>query len=421
MHLTVVGFNYKNTPLSLRERLAFDREKSVAVNKSLINQEVIEEILTVSTCNRTEIYCVGSCISGVKETIYHIIAEAIKCGVSELLNVSYVYSDAEALKHLFRVAASLDAMVVGEAQVLGQLKGAYQAAVEYNTAGPYLHKACHAAFRAAKRVRTDTDIAMFPVSIGTLAVELIEESFGDLSKATALIVGAGEMGELVSNRLKDRGLAHIWIANRTRETADALAKAVQGIAVSFDSWKTHMQTADIIVTSAGGGTFITRDDISQAVVLQKGRQIVIVDLAVPRNVDEAASKISGVKLYNIDDLQGLADKNLAARREAALKAEGIIEEETSAAFGELRHLKLAPMLKQLQEKYSAIIKSELEALYSECPDLTDKEKESIKICAEAIVKKFLHGPIRVIKEEIARPGSSGAEVSATIQKIFCLP
>lgn len=418
MRLVVIGFNHKNTPLALREDLAFSRDQTTDLSKTLINQEVIEECLVISTCNRTEIYCIGSCVEGAKATVYQMLAEKLKTESGNLEKVSYCYDAIEALRHLFRVASSLDAMVVGEAQVLGQFKAAYQNAVEYNMVGPYLHKACHAAFRVAKRVRTDTGIAALPVSIGSLAVDLAMESFKDFNKTNVLLIGAGEMSSLVANHLKENSVSHIWIANRSQSAADALANSVNGIAVPFESWNVHMQTADIVVSSVGGGTFIKRSDVEAAMGEKRSSPLVIIDLAVPRNVEPSVSKIDGVRLYNIDDLQGLAEKNLSARRESAEAAEKIVEEESCIVFQELQQIKLAPMISDLHKKCASIVQTELQKLHQDYPQMTEEEKESVRACVESIVKKILHDPIRLAKEELARPGSNGKEVAGMLHKIF---
>lgn len=412
MHVVAIGFNYKNTPISIREALAFDRERAITLSKTLTSQEVIEECMVLSTCNRTEIYCIGSCVDGVKETVYQVLSEKTGCEVNELVNLSYNHNDSLALKHMFRVAASLDAMVVGETQILGQFKSSYQTAAEYNTVGSYLHKACHSAFRVAKRVRTETEIASLPVSVGTLAAELAEKEFGNLGKADVLIIGSGEMGALCANHIKERGAAHILIANRSFPSAEQLSKSVGGIVIPFEEYGEHLKAVDIVITSIGGGKLIEKENI------QNKRPLVIIDLAIPRNVDESVASLTGVKLYNIDDLQGLADKNLLARKEAAINAEKIVEEESETAFMELRQIKLAPLLSNLQNRCKEIVTAELDRLYSANPELTTAEKEAVKICTENVVKKILHDPIRLAKEELARPGTNGKEISKTLQNIF---
>ncbi len=418
MHLVILGFNYKNTPIALREALAFDRDRSVEIGAMLKGQEVIEECMVLSTCNRTEVYCAGSCVEGMKETLYHVISDATKCELNLIKEISYFYEEIGTLKHMFRVAASLDAMVVGEAQVLGQFKAAYQTAVESGTVGAYLHKACHAAFRVAKKIRTETEIATLPISVGTLAAEMAEKSFGTLNNADVLIIGAGEMGTLCANHLKERGVSHIWIANRSHDAAEHLARSINGIAVPFESWSTHLQTADIVITSIGGGKLIEKHHVEAALAERADKPLVLIDLAVPRNIDESANGLSGLKLYNIDDLQGLAEKNLAARQEAARHAEKIVVEEGQTALDDLKQIKLAPLLSDLQKKWREIIDNELQRLYSKTPTLSGESKDAVRICTEGIVKKILHDPIRLAKEELARPGTNGKEITAALQKIF---
>jgi len=420
MHLITVGFNYKKTPLALREALAFDRDQSITLCKALLAQEVIEECFMISTCNRSEVYAIGPCSEGIKEAIYQTLAQFARLSAADFFGTSYDSEDADALQHLFRVASSLDAMVVGEVQILGQLKSAYQMAAEHNSVGPYLHKACHAAFRVAKRVRTETDIATLPVSVGTLAVELMKESLGDLANKNILILGAGEMSSLVAKHLKEHGATHMWIANRTQAAAESLASIVDGLVVPFRSWPAHAQTADIIISSVAGGLLIKHHHVKRPGAKKRETSLVILDLAIPRNVDESLANKAGVKLYNIDNLQWLAEKNLMARREAAEKAEHIVASEAKTAFQEMQHLKLAPILNHLQQKCALVVKTELNNLFSHHPSLTADERESIKICTQSIVKKILHDPIRLSKEELVRPDSNGTTMTTTLQKIFHL-
>ncbi len=412
MHFVVLGFNHKHTPLEIREALAFDREAAARVGKKLLEQEVISECLILCTCNRTELYAVGSCVEGVKETVYNIVSENTSCERGELSKASYSYDGTDAIKHLFRVSSSLDAMVVGESQILGQIKESYQWSSEENFVGPYLHKIFHSAFRVAKRVRTETDIAAKPVSVGTLAVDLIEEVAGELGKLNVLVIGAGEMSSLVASHLRERGAGHIWVANRTHSSAESLVAKVGGVLVPFDSWRVHLETADVVVSSVGGGILIREEDIKGTV------QHIIIDLAVPRNVDESVKRLAHVKLFNIDDLQGLADKNISARQEAAAKAEELVAAEATMVSQELQYVRLAPVLTELQKKCNAAVQEGLKKLYSENPGWTDKEKESAKLCVESIARKILHDPIKLAKEEMVRPGAGGAEVANLIQNLL---
>jgi glutamyl-tRNA reductase len=372
MHLVVIGFNHKQTPLELRELLAIDKDRSDHLSQLLLTHEVIEECLILSTCNRTEIYCIGSCVEGVENTVYYLLSQIISRDIDELKKVSYSYSSLNALRHIFRVAASLDAMVVGEAQILGQLKSAYQVSVERDSVGPYLHKILHAAFRVAKKVRTDTDIAARPVSVGTLAVDLIEGLTGNLARLNVLVLGAGEMSNLVASHLKERGVGYIWIANRSPAVAEELAEKTGGVVVPFDSWRAHIATADVVVTSVGGGILIRDADIGNSL------NHIIVDLAVPRNVDESVKRFSGVKLFNIDDLQSFADKNMLARQDAAQRGEKIVAAEAVIVNQELQYAKLAPIIVEIQKKCNAAVEEGLKKLYADHNHWTDSEKESAR-------------------------------------------
>lgn len=412
MHLVVVGFNYKHTPLELREALAFSKDAVVQLCDTLLSHEVIEECIIFSTCNRTEIYCIGSCVEGVENTIYYLLSEKVSRDLEALKKASYSYSSLDALKHIFRVASSLDAMVVGEAQVLGQLKSAYQSSTEQNTVGPYLHKILHAAFRVAKKVRTETEIANRPVSVGTLAVDLVEELTGGLGKLNILVLGAGEMSNLVASHLKERGAGHIWIANRSVAAAEGLAEKTGGVVVPFDSWQAHLATADVVVSSVGGGILIRDTDIKDS------SNHIIVDLAIPRNVDESVKRLLNVKLFNIDDLQSLADKNMMARQDAAQRGEEMVVAEAITVNQELQYVKLAPIIVEIQKKCNAAVEEGLKKLYADHNHWTDSEKQSARSCVESVVKKILHDPIRLAKEELAKPNSNEAEVVNILQNLF---
>lgn len=417
VNLLVIGFNYKKTPLALRETMALDRERSIKLGRALASQEVIGECLVLSTCNRTEVYAIGPCLDGVRETIYQTLCEMTKKTVPELTSSSYCLSNEDALIHLFRVASSLDAMVVGETQILGQLKAAYQAAAEYDSVGPYLHRACHLAFRVAKKIRTETSIASLPVSVGTLSVELIENTVGDLGNKNVLVIGAGEMSSLVSAHLAKRGAKHLWITNRSQAPAETLALASGAIIVPFKSWNAHLMTADVVISSISGGIFVKQSHVERALAGRAHTKLVLLDLAIPRNIEEGVSNIAGATLFNIDDLQRLADKNLAARKISADKAEAIAVSEAKHAFEELHHIKLAPLLCTLQKKCTSIIRAELDRLFANHSNFTDEEKESVSRCAESIVKKILHDPISQAKEELARPHIHDA-TAKTLLKII---
>jgi glutamyl-tRNA reductase len=300
-------------------------------------------------------------------------------------------------------------MVVGEAQILGQIKSAYQMAVEHETVGPYLHKACHAAFRVAKRVRSETEVADGPVSVGTLAVDIITKEIGDLRNANVLLIGAGEMGNLVALHLKERGAGHIWISNRTAVAAEMLAKEVGGTVVPFESWPSHLHTADVVVASIGGGTLITGKHVEDVLKIGSRKKMVMMDLGLPRNIEPAVKNL-GVRLFNIDDLDEIAKENLRIRKRAALKAEDIVQSECGTTFDELRTIKLAPVLENLRKKCSFVADEELLRLFKENPGLTLDEQASIRRCVSAIVKKLIHEPVRAAKQEmiLGEPSDGGA-------------
>lgn len=401
MHVAAISFNFRITPLELREALSFSGESLEKISKMLVSQDVLSEAMVLSTCNRTEIYAAGPCVEGMIETVHAIFAD--ECGADrELLKRSSErYSDADAVLHLFRTAASLDSMVIGEAQVLGQLKSAYQIATSLGTADTYIHKLCHSAFRVAKRVRSETRIGQGQVSVGSVAVDELTSLFGELKGRCALVIGAGEMARLVSRHLCDRGTS-ILVANRTFEAAESLARDVGGRAVQFADWPAMIPGADIVITAADGGQLIDISNVHNRIE----KETVFVDLGLPRNCDRSLSQLKGVRLLNIDDLQSIAENNARARAADTMKAEAIVSDEASLAFLELQHLKLAPLIEMLHGDSMLIKESELASLFAHSKDLTPDQCAAIKRCVDLIVGKILNQPIRMLKEEMVRSAIS---------------
>ena len=403
----------------LRERLAFSAEDIKSITTKLVSTDVVRECMALVTCNRTEFYAVGPCEEGIAETIFNELSP--KCGMSasELRQASFSCSAKSGVAHILKVASSIDSMVVGEAEILGQFKAAYQQAVENNTVGAYLHKICHAAFRASKRVRTETEIAKLPVSIGTLAVDLAAEISGNLSGKTVLLIGAGKMGRLVASHMKSRFSPRLLLCSRSIESSELAASIAGGAPVPFDEIERAISVADVIVTSASGGQIVSAEQLTR---LAKKERLIVIDLGVPRNVEPAGENVANVKLFNIDHFNELAKNNLSARRAAAVMADTIVDIEAGALFSELANLKLAPLIEELQKRSSDVVTAELKRVFSTFPELTSKEVAAITDMAHSIASKMIAEPIRRAKEELAKSrasnGEEPAEAETSIRQIL---
>jgi len=392
--------NHKTAPLEIRERLQLSCGDDARSLTELMRLPEIREALCLATCNRVEVLARVAdgeqAVEGLREFIYR----QGNLEREELGRCLYVYRDREAVRHLFRVASSLDSMVMGEPQILGQLKEAYRQAVDNRATTVLLNRLLHHAFRVAKRVRTETGIAGNAVSVSYAAVELAKKIFGDLKGKKILIIGAGEMSELAVRHLIRQGAGHIFIANRTYERAKELAEALQGVPLAFDRIPEALPEIDIVITSTGApGYVVSAEMVASALRRRRNRLLFLIDIAVPRDIDPAAGDIENVYLYNIDHLQDVVDSNKEGRRMEAMKAEGIIAEEIAVYEEWFNALAVVPTIVSLREKMEAIMKGELERSASWMKILDGEERSRIEILTASIVNKILHDPIIALKEE----------------------
>lgn len=392
--------NHKTAPLEIRERLQLSCGDDARSLTELMRLPEIREALCLATCNRVEVLARVAdgeqAVEGLREFIYR----QGNLEREELGRCLYVYRDREAVRHLFRVASSLDSMVMGEPQILGQLKEAYRQAVDNRATTVLLNRLLHHAFRVAKRVRTETGIAGNAVSVSYAAVELAKKIFGDLKGKKILIIGAGEMSELAVRHLIRQGAGHILIANRTYERAKELAETLQGVPLAFDRIPEALPEIDIVITSTGApGYIVSAEMVAAALRRRRNRLLFLIDIAVPRDIDPAAGDIENVYLYNIDHLQDVVDSNKEGRRVEAMKAEGIIAEEIAVYEEWFNALAVVPTIVSLREKMEAIMKGELERSASWMKILDGEERSRIEILTASIVNKILHDPIIALKEE----------------------
>jgi glutamyl-tRNA reductase len=415
MKVFVAGLNHKIADVDVREKLAFNGPKLEEGLKRFRELPEVHEAIILSTCNRVELY------ANVKDN--QRAAEAVKTFLSEFHNINrssldaglYIYDGVNAVRHIFRVASSLDSMVVGEPQILGQLKDAFELALSQKTTGILLNKLMKKAISVAKRVRTETRIAENAVSISFAAVELAKKIFTDLSKRVFMLLGAGEMAELAAKHLISSGVKEVLVSNRTYERACDLAKEFNGKPVRFDEFIDEMAQADIVICSTGAPDYIvTKGQMQKVMKERKQRQVFLIDISVPRNIDPETNDLDNVYLYNVDDLQGVVDSNLFERKKEAEKAEKIIDEELETFLRWQSTLDSVPTIIAIREKAEEIKKEELDKLFHKITGMGEKEREAIEYMATALINKMIHPPTAALKED-----SEDKDVLvATIRKLY---
>ncbi len=418
--IVIVGLNHRTAPVEIRERLAFPAETIGHALRGLVERREISEGVILSTCNRVEV-CVlaGEAYKGaaaVKEFLsgHHGIPG------EELNGYLYHYEGEEAVKHLFRVSSSLDSMVLGEPQILGQVKDAYGYAAEFRAIGPILDKFFNKAFSVAKRVRTETKVASSAVSVSYAAVELAKKIFGNLKDKTVMLIGAGEMCELAARHLLSAGVKGILVTNRTFERAVKLAGEFNGTPVRFDELLSHLKLADIILSSTGAPHFILkREDVEEVIRIRKNRPMFFIDMAVPRDIDPDANQIDNVYVYDIDDLNNVIETNLEERQKEAARAEEIVAVEVRAFFRWLEAQQVTPTIVTLRKKFEEIKNAEVAKALSVLGTEDPKTRKVVESLASAILNKVLHPPVAALKKDV--DGRDVTELVATVRELFDLP
>ena len=420
MNLILIGMNHKTAPLEIREKLSLSCLQELNPVSELMKISQVKEAMYLSTCNRVEVLADTSDAAGALTNLRSFIFKHGNLSTEEMARCLYVHTDQEAIKHLFRVSSSLDSLVMGEPQILGQVKDAYHRAVENKATGMVLNKLLHQAFRVAKRVRTETAIASNAVSVSYAAVELAKKIFGNLQGKTVLLIGAGEMSELAARHLINQGVGKFLITNRTYSRAVDMAEAFQGQAIEFKDLATNLGEADIVISSTGAtGYVITREMVATALHgRKKNRLLFLIDIAVPRDIDPAAGEIDNAFLYNIDDLQEVVDENLEGRRQEAEKAEAIVEEEVEKCQAWMSSLLVVPTIVSLRQKVEGIVKGELDKSASWMKNLDAEARKNVEIMAAAIVNKIIHDPITSLKDESQEDGLTSSLVM--VRRLFKL-
>ena len=403
MNLLLLGMNHRTAPLDVRERLAVD-DPQPALRK-LVREDDVDEAVLLSTCNRVEVVALTRNVETARLRLRSFFRRELgSAGISEAQLDQHVYEhrDGDAMRHVLRVASSLDSMVVGEPQILGQTKDAYRSAVECGACGPILDRLFQRAFATAKRVRNDTALAERPVSVARVAVSLARQIFEEVSDKHALLIGAGEMIELALRALRDAGLQSISVANRTAERASRLAVEFGATAHGLDELPQLVAESDVVLTSIGGSVpILTLELMNAAILARHSRPIFVIDIGVPRNADPAIDALDPVYRYDIDDLASLADENAEERRREMVRAEAIVAEEQQRFDGWFAALRAVPTIRHLRARVEAIREQEVERAFGRL-DLDDQRREAVEALTRSIVNKILHAPLTRLRKEAER-------------------
>ncbi len=418
LDIVLLGINHKTAPVELRECIAFSEDQSKLALHSLMRKTFIKEALLFSTCNRVEVLVVTDDTARAVEETKGFIAEFNKVPLEQFEGALYVHEGNEAVRHVFRVAASLDSMVVGEPQILGQIKDAYRTATKEKTSGVILNRLLHRTFFVAKRIRSETGIGDRAVSISYAAVELARKIFGALEDKKVLLIGAGEMAELAVEHLIRGKVDQVWVANRTFENGVELAEQFKGQAIRFEEIPQSLETVDIIISSTGAPDYVIRADQVKGIIRKrKNRPLFFIDIAVPRDIDPHINRLSNSYVYDIDDLKGIIDENIGDRQKEAIKGERIVDEAVIRFREWYESLNVVPTIVALRKKISGIAEAELKKTLQTAA-ITNQEAAAIRKMADALINKILHDPTRFLKRN-GMHGDKSLYVDA-VRKLFKL-
>jgi len=391
--LFVAGLSHRTAPIALREQLVVDEDKLREILGDLTGRGTCAEVMIVSTCNRVEVYGVAEVPGEARGAAFRQLGAHRGVALPTLEPLLYSKDGAEAVQHAFRVASSLDSMVLGEPQILGQVKDAFALAQSCRTVGPVLHSLMSQAFAVAKRVRSDTEVGRHAVSVSFAAVELARRIFDALDGRSVLLVGAGEMGELAARHFQDHGTLPVYVANRTASRAQELARDLAGTAVPFEDLFSVMAQVDIVITStAAPEPIVTSADVAAALHARRGRPLFFIDIAVPRNVEPAVNDLDNVFVYDVDALRSVVDANLRERQREAQRAESLVEREVAKFADRLRSLEVVPTIVSLREKLEEIRKAELARTLTRLPAADEATRQALEALSQGIVNKILHAP-----------------------------
>jgi glutamyl-tRNA reductase len=427
MELFVIGLSHRTAPVAVRERLAIVPGELEAYLKRTVALAGIREAVIISTCNRIEIYgissdcdeAVGSVRAQLAEQLRGVAADEDEETVATLGKHLYARLKREALHHLFRVAASLDSLVIGEPQILGQIKEAYELAAKVGTAGPLLGSVFPRAFRVARKVRRDTGIAEQKVSVSSVAVDLARKIWGDFEGRRVLVIGAGKMADLAARVLAREG-ASLAVTNRTPARAEELAKRLGAVVEPWDQLPAAVVRSDIVISSTGAREPILRKKLlADLQRTRRHRQLVLIDIAVPRDIDPSVGELEDVFLYDIDDLQRYVADNLEDRRQEASRAEAMIEEEVARFLSGARGRAAGPTIAAMRARFETVARAEVERMLSTVTGADERTVRAFRACGDAIVAKLLHAPMVALKKDAGAEGEGNLVEAA--HKLFALP
>nr|WP_304217635.1 glutamyl-tRNA reductase [Fredinandcohnia onubensis] len=417
MHTLMVGLNYRTAPVEIREKLTFDPDSIAQAMKELKGKKSILENIIVSTCNRTEIYAVVDQLHTGRYYIKDFLSQWFGIDKEEFTPYLSIFEDEGAVEHLFHVTCGLNSMVVGETQILGQVRSSFLSAQEKGTSGTVFNHLFKQSITLAKRAHSETEIGSNAVSVSYAAVELAKKIFGDLKNKNVLILGAGKMGELAVQNLHGSGVGKVTVMNRTFEKAQNLAEKFQGEAKTIEELQCALVEADIMISSTGAkGYVITKEMMQDVERMRKGRPLFMVDIAVPRDLDPGLADLESVFLYDIDDLEGIVEANLQERKVAAEEIELMIESEIVEFKNWLNTLGVVPVISALRNKALAIQAETMESIERKMPNLSDRERKVLNKHTKSIINQLLKDPILQAKELAAQPNAE--ESLSLFMKIF---
>lgn len=419
MHIVVVGLNYRTAPVEVRERFAFaDKDMPQALQELKRTKSVLEGVI-IATCNRTEIYVVVDRLHMCGYFIRSFMEKWFGIPREEFTKHLYMYEDEQAIRHLFRVACGLDSMVLGETQILGQVRSAFLLSQREKGTGKWFNMLFKQAVTLSKRAHSETSIGESAVSVSYAAVELGKRIFGSFTGKRVLILGAGKMSELTAKHLSGAGAEEVIVANRTFGRAQELAAKFNGTPCSMQEAMNRLPEVDILISSTGAeGYVITQSQVAKSMQQRPERPLFMIDIAVPRDIDPSIGELDHVFLYDIDDLEGIVESNLEMRRGEAVKIEEMIEAEIEAFGNWLQTLGVKPVIRALQEKSSAIHETTLESMFNKLPELDERQRKVIRRLTKSIVNQMMHDPINRIKELAGE--EKGAEALDWFTQIFAL-
>ena len=419
MKLLLTGVSHNTAPVEVRESLAFRAEDLSRALQDLRSRAGVNEALILSTCNRVEITVTTEDSIDPQTTVDLFLTDHKPVPAEGIGPHVYRYEGREAIHHLFRVAASLDSMVVGEPQILGQLKVAYTAAKDAGAVCGWLDGLLTRAFGVAKRVRSETGIGQMAVSVSYAAVELARKIFGSLAGRTVMIVGAGKMSELAARHLRRSGASHVFVTNRTHDRAMEMARLFQGTPVEYDRFHATLPEVDILIASSAAPHYIlNKEEMQRVIAARRNKPAYLIDLAVPRNIDPSVNDVANVFLYDIDDLQEVVNANLRERMKEAERAETLVSEEVERMMARLKVVEITPTIVGLQEQLEQIRSAEIEKARRRYGPFTPQQEEALEAATRAIINKVAHGPISELRVQAGKP--DGAHAVALIKKVFHL-